>query len=285
MERRARRRLGEPRLDLLPDPHEELDVGAELRLPLALAHGADDEPAAGRAEAPDELAQAVALVRVVDPPGDAEVAHLGHVDEIAARQADEGRDPGPLGAERFLGDLDEDLLALAEDVLDRRDHAPLALGRRLRALPGLLAGRGVLAGELEVIGLVLGEHHPLVLAEVGDEVAGVEEGVLGQADVDERGLHARQDVGDDALIDVPDDGAMSTALDEELGEDAAVEDGDAGLADSGIDDDLACHRWGAPATTPGPSGPARLLGRSPAHARWTDGVHRSRRWQNGSVED
>ena len=64
-----------------------------------------------------------------------EVVHLGHVDEVAARQADEGRDPGPLGAERFLGHLDQDLLALVEDVLDRRDHAPLALGRRLRAAP------------------------------------------------------------------------------------------------------------------------------------------------------
>ena len=263
MESRARRGLREPRLDLLPEPDEELDVGAELRLAPPLAHGADDEPAAARRpQAPDELPQAVALRRVVDPPGDAEVVHLGHVHEVAARQADEGRDPGALGAERLLGHLDQDLLALVEHVLDGRDHAPLALGRRLGRLSALCADDGILTLELDVRVLVLGQHHPLVLAEVGDEVARVEEGVLGQADVHERGLHAGEDVGYDALVDVPDDGPVAAALDEELGEDAAVEDGDAGFADSGVDDDLACHGSVAPAETPGPPGPSRPPGRS-----------------------
>src|SRR5262249_9395422 len=129
------------------------------------------------------------------------------------------------------------------------------------ALALLAVGGRLLGVELEVAFLVLGEHHSLVLTEVRDEVAGVEEGVLGQADVHERGLHAGQDVGYDALIDVPDDGPMTAALDEELGEDAALEDGDAGLANSGIDHDLACHRSVAPAETPSPPGRSCPAGR------------------------
>ena len=271
----ARRGLGEPRLHLLPEADEELDVRAELRFPASLAHGAHDEPTApGRPEAPDELPQAVALLRVVDPPGDAEVIHLGHVHEIAARQADERGDPRPLGAERLLRHLHEDLLALAEHVLDGRDHATLARGRGLGALAPLAVGGGILV-EAEVRLLVLGEHHPLVLPEVGDEVAGVEEGVLGQADIDERGLHAGKDVGYDALVDVPDDRAMMTPLDEQLGEAAAVEDGDAGFADSGIDDDLACHGSVAPAETPRPPGPSRPPAR-PGRGRATTPPGRAR---------
>ena len=61
VERRARRRLGEPRLDLLPDPHEELDVGAELRLPPPSPTVRTMNPPPRRPQAPDELAQAVAL--------------------------------------------------------------------------------------------------------------------------------------------------------------------------------------------------------------------------------
>src|SRR5262249_36770467 len=138
----------------------------------------------------------------------------------------------------------------------------LALGRRLGgALDIVPVGGRLLAVELDVGFLVLGQHHPLVLAEVGDEIARVEEGVLGQADVDERGLHPGQDVGYDALIDVPDDGALAAALDEELGKHAAVEDGDARLADSRIDDNLTWHALMAPAETPDPPGPSRLPSR------------------------
>jgi hypothetical protein len=102
-----------------------------------------------------------------------------------------------------------------------------------------------------------GEHESLVLAQVGDEVAGVEEGVLGQADVDERGLHPGENVRYDALVDVPDDGAVAAALDEQLGEDAAVEHGDARFADSGVDDDVTWHEWVAPAGAPAAPGPSR----------------------------
>src|SRR5207247_9567362 len=104
-------------------------------------------------------------------------------------------------------------------------------------------------GELALGGVLplLGEHHPLVLAEVGDEVPGVEEGVLAQTDVDERRLHPGEDVGDDSLVDVPDDRTVPATFEEQLGEQAPVDDGDPRLADSGVDDDLTCHRSWAPA--------------------------------------
>ena len=71
--------------------------------------------------------------------------------------------------------------------------------------------------------------------------SGVEEGVLAQPDVDERRLHPGQDVGDDSLVDVPDDRAVPATFEEQLGEQARVDDGDPCLADSGVDDDLTCH--------------------------------------------
>src|SRR5581483_8238915 len=154
VEGRPRRGPGEAGLDLLPEPAEELDVGPELAFPLALAHGPDDEsPATRRTERLHEPAEAVALAGVADAARDPDVVDLRHVDQVPARQADEGRDPRPLGAERLLRDLDQDLLSLPEHVLDGSDLAPLALGRRFRPL----APVGLLGVELDV-GLFLGEH-------------------------------------------------------------------------------------------------------------------------------
>src|SRR5581483_1816846 len=247
VEGRPRGSVGEAGLDLLPEPAEEIDVGPELALPLPFADGPDDEsPTARRAERLHQPAKAVALAGVADAPRDPDVVDLRHVDQVPTRQADEGRDPSPLGAERLLRDLDQDLLSLAEHVLDGGDLAPLALGRRLRPL-GAVAG-GLLGVELDVgLLLLLGEHQALVLAQVRDEVPRVEEGVLVQADVHEGSLHTGEDVRHDALVDVHDDGAVPAPFDEEFGEDAAVQDGDAGLADVRVDDDLTCHSSVAPA--------------------------------------
>ena len=48
------------------------------------------------------------------------------------------------------------------------------------------------------------------------DLVDVQEPVAVEADVDERRLHARKHVVDDALVDVADDGPLSTALDVEL---------------------------------------------------------------------
>jgi hypothetical protein len=224
--------------------NQEVHVGPELLLQPPLPDRADDEPPAFPGPEPlQDAAQAVPLAGVVDPPRDPDVVHLGHVDEVPPGEADEGGDAGPLGAQALLGHLDQDLLALAEGILDGDDGPALPLRRRsfgggLVALPGL---------PLVQLGFLLGQHLPLVLAEVGDEVPGVQEGVLLEADVDEGRLHAGQDVRHHPLVDVPDDGPMAAALQVEVGQDPLVDDGDTGLADAGIDDDLTSHRWVAPA--------------------------------------
>ena len=75
-----------------------------------------------------------------------------------------------------------------------------------------------------------------LLAAREDDLVDVEEAVALEADVDEGGLHAGQDVVDLALVDVADDRAPAAALDVELGDVALaafrlrLEDGDAGLA-------------------------------------------------------
>src|SRR5262249_19600675 len=145
VEGRAGGRLREPPLDLVPEPHQEVHVGRELLLALPLPDRANDEPAAARwPQLLQEPPQPVALGEILDAARPPDVVDLRHVDEITPGQADERGDPGPLGAERLLGDLDEDLLTLAEHVLDGGELAPLALGWRLFRL-----------GELQVGGLLL----------------------------------------------------------------------------------------------------------------------------------
>ena len=115
-------------------------------------------------EALEDVAQARALV-VLEPARDAEALAARDVDDEAARERDLRRQPRALRLHRVLDDLDEDLLAAAEQVLD------------------LAAVRAAL--------------------ELGaDDLVDVQEAVLLEADVDERGLHPGQDVVDDALVDV-----------------------------------------------------------------------------------
>src|SRR5207244_10842605 len=64
------------------------------------------------------------------------------------------------------------------------------------------------------------------VGQIGRVVAGVEEGVLLQADVDERRLHARQDVRHDTLVDAPHDRAVPMPLEVQLGEEITLLDSD-----------------------------------------------------------
>jgi hypothetical protein len=80
-------------------------------------------------------------------------------------------------------------------------------------------------------------HPPLV----GCVVAAVEEGILVQADVHERRLHAGEDVGNDALVDVADDGATARPLDVQLGELVAILHGETGLRHADVHDDPLGH--------------------------------------------
>ena len=138
------------------------------------------------------------------PAADADAAALRRVDEVAAGDRDVHREPGALRLQRVLDHLDEDLLAGFDQLVDASAAAAAALRR-------LLAARE-------------------------DDLVDVEEAVALEADVDEGGLHAGQDVVDLALVDVADDRSPAAALYVELRDVAfaafrlRLEDGDTCLA-------------------------------------------------------
>ncbi len=201
-----RRRLGALclRLDRLPQPLEEDEVALDVLGGRALGGRAHDDPAALRIEVLDDVLQTVAL-GVLEPSRDAGALPVRDVDEEAAGQRDLGREPRALRLHRILDRLHHDRLAALDQVLD------LA-----RALPAL---------ELRA-----------------DDLVDVEEPVLLEPDLDERGLHARQDVVDDAQVDVAGDRAALRALEVDLGDAIVLEDRDALLADVDRDDELALRR-------------------------------------------
>src|SRR6185369_16129640 len=61
----------------------------------------------------------------------------------------------------------------------------------------------------------------------GLDVGDVQEAVAADTEVDERGLDARLDVDDAALIDIPDEALVAGTLDVEFFQDAVLENGDA----------------------------------------------------------
>ena len=157
-------------------------------------------PFFGRELLEDRL-QAVALV-VLEPARDAEALAVRDEDDEAAGQRDLGREPRALRLHRVLDGLDEDVLAALDQILD--------LARALAAL------------------------------ELGaDDLVDVEEAVLLEADLDERGLHAGQDVVDDAEVDVAGDRAALGPLEVDLGDLVVLEHGDALLAGVDRDEQLA----------------------------------------------
>jgi hypothetical protein len=72
-----------------------------------------------------------------------------------------------------------------------------------------------------------------------DDLVDVEEAVLLEADLDERGLHPGQDVVDAAQVDVARDRAALGPLEIDLRDLPVLEDGDVALADVDGDDQLA----------------------------------------------
>ena len=75
-----------------------------------------------------------------------------------------------------------------------------------------------------------------------DDLVDVEEAVLLETDLDERRLHAGEDVVDDALVDVAGDRAPPGALEVHLGHAVVLEHGDRLLGDVHGDEELALRR-------------------------------------------
>ena len=160
----------------------------------ALGRGAHDEPGVVRADAVEHLAQPLALV-VGEALRDAVGLGLArHHHDEAAGEAHLLGEARALGADRVLRDLHEDHLPVLEQALDLRLVAALDLG------------------------LVEGD------------VAAVEHAVLRRADVDERGLHAREHVLHLAEVDVAVDRLVAGGRGQRvLDEAAALEHRDLGV--------------------------------------------------------
>ena len=165
-----------------------------------------------------------------------------------------GRDPHALVGDLVLRHLDDELLPLAEQLVDGGERRPDGgLG---------VDGRGRRHGGHVDLGLGAVLLHPAEAVEVLDllaDVGDVEEGVLLEADVDEGRLHPRQDPRHAPLVDVADDAALLPAFDLHLGDAAVLEDGHPGLAVVGGDEELFLHdglytltnrRWATERTRP-----------------------------------
>ena len=175
--------LGHARHEHLVQLVQVLQLAFEVLALGSVRGGPDDRPALAEVELGGLPAQALAL-RVLQAPGDADALAGGGVDHVAPGDRQIHRQARALGLQRVLDHLHDDLLARLEQLGD-------LLLRAAAAAPGDLHA---------------GQH----------DLIDVQEPVLLEADVDERGLQPGQDVVDLALVDVADDRAPAAALDVEL---------------------------------------------------------------------
>src|SRR5207249_4100791 len=106
-------------IDVGPEPLQILQIALDLRLGLANAGGADNEAGVfDGVQGIEDLAQAAALDFIFDLARDAFGDHAGHHDQDSAGDGQVGRQRRTLGADAFLDDLDDDLVAAAQATLN-----------------------------------------------------------------------------------------------------------------------------------------------------------------------
>lgn len=172
-------------------------------------------------DALDDLLEALALLLVADALAHADVLDRRHVDDVATGEGHVAGDARALRADGALRDLDREALAFLQHVADRGLARETA--RALVALGVLLRGAAVLVRELlEVLRR--------------REILDVEERGAIEPDVDERGLHARQDPGHASDVDVAHRGAIPPAFDVELAEDSVLDEAHPRLSDVDVDE-------------------------------------------------
>jgi hypothetical protein len=237
---------------LHPELLEELDVGAEFGFGATFTFGAEDESEPFGGDAVADAAESFAFFAVFDFAADADLAVFGHEDDVASGERDAGGDAGALGASGALGDLNHELLTGLDEFLDfaAAEFAPAE------------GGGGVVARV------------------VGHDVGDIEEGVAFETDVYEGGVHAGEDVLDDALKDAPDDAFFTfDAVFEEL---SIFEDRDSGFATGAVDDNFDSPGEGRHAES-GFGRPDRsFLQIRPQ--KWVTGIAtKARFWETGTV--
>src|ERR1051325_5749424 len=136
--------------DRLPELLQEDEVSLDVLCGRALGSRADDHPAALQVEPLEDVLEPSSLL-VVEPARDAVAVAVRLVDDEAPGERNLGRQPRALRLHRILDGLHHDRLASADQVLD--------------LLPV-----------------------PLALQLGSDDLVNVEEAVLLEADLDERGL-------------------------------------------------------------------------------------------------
>ena len=209
-------------LDKLPLPE---NVGLVVRTVGAGADRADDEPdVLGERQLVEDLLQAAALGGIADLLRDAANLRARHHDEVAAGNRKVRRHARALRRDRALRDLHDDLGA------GRKALGDLLVREAVRLAPALLA--------LAPLGIVVIVEKRV---RVRRHVPVMEEGVLLQSDVDERGLQVVFEVLDAALEDAADEAFLLRMLDHELLKATVLHDGDARLELFDVDDDLALH--------------------------------------------
>ena len=154
--------------DRIPELQEVVEVPLKLFGRAADAGCAGDGRHAARdVELVHRFAKLLTLLALNAARDAARAGVVGHQNEVAAGEADEGRERGALVAALFLLNLDDELLALADGFLDGRHANVDAFGE--------VASRDFLEGQ---------------------------EAVAFLAVVDEAGFKRGLDTGDDALVDV-----------------------------------------------------------------------------------
>src|SRR6185312_1415742 len=185
-----------PLRDLRPPFLQPVDVGADVLFFDALGGGPDDHAGIRRDDLFEDLLEPLAF-GVGKLAADAGRRRAGHVNQVPAGQRDLSGQPGALVADRVFADLNHDVVAGLESLLD------LAVG------PAQTGGLPV-------------------------HLTGVEHAVAAAADVDERRLHRGQHVLHDAQVDVADQGGGGRRGDEVFDDDAVLEHGDLGVAAAGV---------------------------------------------------
>jgi hypothetical protein len=256
------RGLLDPADDHLPETHQVRQVARQFLLRPVGAGRAHDEPEPfWRIELAKNVAQPAAGVVVFDLARHADASQRRHQHQVPARDTDVGRQRRPLRADSFLNDLHQNLVAAAEDLLDRRLD-PRSNARTHPLLRGPTPGRRGSAGGAAVVAdlfqvgiiiiiLVVAEivvarfwllaprravRHDLHIGIVPPlavvlrlDVADVQKPVATHAEVDERGLDARLQVDDLAFVNVADVVVLATPLDVQLFQNSVFADGNPAL--------------------------------------------------------
>ncbi|KOT15836.1 hypothetical protein DM47_996 [Burkholderia mallei] len=180
-------------LDRAPELQQVVQVPLQFLGAAADARGAGDHAhAVGDLQLRHRLAQFLALVALDAARHAAAARVVRHQHEVAAGERDEGGKRRALVAALFLLDLDDQLLALAQRVLDAR-------GAHVDAFLEVLAG----------------------------DFLERQEAVAVFAVIDEAGFERRFDAGDDALVDVAFALFAAGGFDIDIDELLPIDDGDA----------------------------------------------------------